>query len=413
MSILTIKDVFDDLSEDIKFNKSDVIKINNLCVNFVTKNNDHRSFFGGKLIGLYVIRFTLSDESEFFDTMFNIDVGSAKKMAAKITTINQTFKVSSDAMNLAVMYIVHRFLTSPHLDNEGRYLGAKLALLYMNYRTLATFNSNYFIYPLDENTAQSLYEALSGRYLIKKYNNWREVTEHRVVEMLKPSNHQIDTLIKFTEDDKIVNIINDVVNRVKDNMKNIYREFRNLPKNNKKLKSSQATMMDVDGDVVIKDLIGGPLAIGDYLKTTLVDKDSFIKGDLVAVIASSMEGASEELLLDTLEGFFLLHKDLKHKKTFDTFIDIVITAMVGYLRKIDYVIKKHNDMRFIVTKLRGFILSSRSSTDITGINDIRDVGIDIVRESLGGEIKYERTLSSLRNMLVLYIILRALSKEHW
>lgn len=56
-----VKDVFDDVCVHVKLDEAFCKRVERYMNEFISRNHDHASFFGGNLTGVYVVKFTTND----------------------------------------------------------------------------------------------------------------------------------------------------------------------------------------------------------------------------------------------------------------------------------------------------------------------------------------------------------------
>jgi len=406
MDELTLKEAFDELMGSQKFDSRMAKKAKLFQVQFVHDNHDHRAFFGGNLIGVHRIRFVYNDYTRYFNDVVDVDEDVVLNQVRRVTTINHDFKISGDPMNLTVMYQVHRFMTSPYLNEKARIDACRDVVLVFLYRSIAALLAHYFKYPIDTETAQAVYERLSGRYLIKKLGTWQAVFNYRADEFIGKESVHIQAVIKFNDDTAIVNAINDLQGRIKDMLKNIYAEFIHVHEHGGKIGSGSATMIDADGEEIVKDKVHGLESYQHYILSVVGDRNSFYKQELVDVVAKvipTVHGKAFPLILDWMTSE--LNSD--HREQISKFIEHVLSMAYNYLLENEYVLHRSRDILLLTSKLKGFILSSRSNSEELEI--FRKEGDAIVKAS--SKQSNNQTVAALRNGLFLYISLRAFTKH--
>lgn len=403
---ITLKDVFDDLLGNVKFDGKKARQTRLYQVEFVHANQDHRAFFGGNLIGVHRVRFAYAEVDRYFEDLVGIDEDTLTPAIRTVTTINHDFKISGDVMNLTTMYLIHRYLTSPYLSEVARHQAAKDVALIFLYRTIAALLATFFKYPIDTETAQAVYERLSGRYLIKKLGTWQAVFDYRADEFIGKNSPHREALMKFKDDAAIVNAINDLQGRLKDMLKNIYGEFIYVHEHGGRIGTGSVTMVDADGEEIVKDRVHGLETYQMYLLSVMEDSNSFYKQELVDVVAKvipTLHGRAFPNVLRWMSG----EVSAAHREQIVKFSNHVLMMAFNYLLENDYVLHRSKDIVLLTSKLKGYILSSRKDTpDLTFF---RDEGERIIKASV--KQTSNQTVAALRNGLFLYLCLRAFTKH--
>lgn len=400
------KEVLNSLFSKYKFDINLYKKIVRNNIEFITKDDERKHLFGSRLIGCFYIKYTQYDKNIFYNNLFNLDYSIVEKSLDSITSIPKNFKIARDDINLITFYIAHRFLINTELTKDKKIEYAREILNYFNYRTLILISSNYFIYPITEEKAVGLIEKLSNKYIIKKLKNWNEYCIYRSDEYLKSK--YLDLLIKFNEEE-LANGINDLFNRTKDTLKNIYREFINIDENFDIVKSSKNIINDVDGEAVIIDRIGSSESYVIKLENILTSKDTFIKKEYINVTISIIDSVSSRQLIEAL-GLIIdyMFKDRNsNNKILQHFKELLVNC-IDYLQKKNLYLGKHNNVINIINIIIGNLLYSRG-TDIS-ITNIKNTGSNLLKEIY----KYnkvhvsERSIKNIRNAVYVYILLRVL-----
>lgn len=406
--LITIKDAMDELYSGIKFDKVFLRTLAMYTVDYITRNEDHRLFFGGKLIGCYTLRFTITHYENFFSEVIGVDPDKAEELCSTITTINQSYKISSDAMNLTLLYFIHRFSLSKQLTPKEKTEAVKTCFNIYNYRTMAALVTNYFKYPITENMAQTVYENLSGRYLIKRLNNWREYFEYRADETIKLPYYK--DLVEFKSDTAIVNIANDLFTRIKDMMKNIYKVFMEVRLDDEEsIKSTDRSITNLEGEESIADDLTSSIKYKNYILETMKDEKSFYKEDLVTIVYKSIPGTTHQELKKVILKIPQVYLSQEHHKNVNEIVEKIIELSIQYLKKIRYDFKHKNNITMLLQHIKNYILSSRGNDELDEIKYKVDGLIDGTSDKkLGG-----RTTSILRNGFILYIFLRAFTMHYY
>ena len=404
---MKVKQVFDELFKDFSFDSSFAKKLIYNNVEFITKKDDHKELFGGRLIGCQLLKYTGYDKNIFYENLFGMDMETVTAAVEKITTINRTFKIARDDVNLVCFYIAHRFLSNDKLPMDKRMEFAKEALNYFNYRTLVLLTSTYFVYPISEEKALTLSERLSNRYVIKKVKNWNEYCYYRSDEYL--SSKFKDMLVKFTQDDDLPNAITDLYNRTKDTLKNIYVEFIDMMENDDVIKTKKGVVNDIEGQEVILDKLHTPDSYFTKIEGTMIDRHSFIKKEYIDVttdIINSVSYKQLEELLDLTLSYSFKDKEA-HGKVRKFFSDVLINS-IEYLRRNNIYLHNKTDVLTVVNSVVGNVLFARGSE--VEINKLKTEGDKLVKSVYKSANKQvtDRNAKNLRNALYIYVLLVAI-----
>lgn len=402
----TLDEVFDEHLGHLKFNQALATELYRFQVRFVNKNEEHMAFFGGKLLGVHVVRFSDQDFTNFFDI---IDIDPDKithEIVHHIPEIKGTWKVTNDVLSMTTMYLIHKFLTTNLMSEEKRERVALDIALIFNYRWIAALIRDYFRFPADPKLAQATYANLSNRYLIKRLNSWQEVLTYRANEMLGKESIHRNTLLKFNNNSDIIYCVNDSQGRIRDMVKNIYGEMVATRDSGERIHINSGTTIDTDGVDVIKDRIHGLEIYTNYILSVILDKDSFIKQELTQVIVKVMHTMQERGFKRVLEW---ISNNAGTSPQVEEFVRLVLVHSFNYLSEHGSVLKNTKDLSGMLAKLKGIYNSSRSSDE--DLLKLRDIGTKIVYDSIGKT--NEQTVAAIRTGVMLYICLRTYTKHYY
>lgn len=401
----TVLETFNEIFKDVEFDKNLYKLILHSNIKLITKN-ENKNFFGGQLIGCYVVKYTYYDKDEFFSYVFDKDSEEIEKKLKTISTLNQSFKISFDSINLTCFYIAHRFLTNNKLSKKEQLEYAAEILNYFNYRTLLVICSNYFIYPISEEEALSLFERLSNRYIIKKVKNWNEYCQYRSNEYLESK--QIVLLKSFRNDDELPNAINDLFIRTKDTLKNIYREFIKLQEDDNSIGIRKSTLNDLEGKEVIVDNLHSAEKYSSILVSSLSDKNNFIRSDYVNVTLSIIKNISYKHINECLELFYeYSHKDSKTFNETQQLLTSIIINTLSYIQKHNLYVKEGASIIKILNMITGVLLYSRkTNVEINTLKQQLSNHIDKIYKVSTKKKLSSKVKPNLRNAFYVYVLIR-------
>lgn len=399
-----VKEVLDDLFKNVTFDTNLYKKIVYNNVEFITKSNEYQNLFGSKILGSQIVKYTTYDKNIFYNNLFNIDYDQVMTYIDKISTINKTFKIARDDINLVTFYIAHRFLTNESINKDKRLEYAKEILNYFNYRTLVLITSNYFIYPISEDKALSISERLSNRYIIKKLKNWNEYCQYRSEEFI--NSKFLDTLIKFNKDTDIPNAINDLYNRTKDTIKNIYKEFMDMLEQDDVIKSKKSVVSDIEGQEVILDKLNTAESYFTKIENLITDKNSFIKKEKIDVTIDIVNTVSYKLLEEFLT--ILIDYSYKNKENnlkIKNMIHSILINAINYLHKNNIYLSNKTNVISVINVIVGNVLYARGS-DVE-INKLKEDCDEVIKHIYKSSKVYisSRNLKNIRNAFYVYIVL--------
>ena len=132
-----VKDVFNDLCGELSFDNKLGDKIIRYMNSFISKNVEHASFFGGNLTGVYVVKFTNSDRSVWFDEILNINEEELLKLMAEREDLKFITDIKPDA-DEEFLKFTGRYFSTP------KKMGAQTAEANLNAGVAAAKQINAF-----------------------------------------------------------------------------------------------------------------------------------------------------------------------------------------------------------------------------------------------------------------------------
>ena len=400
---LSLKEAFDEQFEHVVFDKKLAQLLYQYQFGFINRNREHLEFFGGNLLGVQVIRFKDSDVNKFYNEVLDVDYAALTEKVRDVSTIRHDYKISGDILNLTLMYVVHRCLTSVKMTADLRESAALNAALIFFYRCVCALTSDWFTYPADEKIAQRAFANLSNKHLIKKLGSWIKVMEYRAKDLIDKKGLHRKALERFVDDDSTVYAINDSQGRIKDLMKNYYAEFSIVHSAGENIAQTSSTVFDIDGEESLKEKTKSADSFVVHARHLITDPQGFIRDDIIEVIVEINVNTSFRTVKGVLEWFCKNYMDQKEHKSLDTFLEKVIMQTM-HLIEYNIPLGRRKDYAYILQNLKNLYLSTRS-TD-SDLADIRSLGEDIVVKANGKMSK--SLMMATRLSLILYISLRVL-----
>lgn len=402
-----IKALFDNNLGHLKFDEKLAKKIHDFQTGFVNKNEEHLAFFGGNLTGVQIVRFTSQDKDKWFTDILQADDVFLEEELLKLPVINPLFHVSTNIFNHVCMWLIHKFRNSGLINDKVKQTAMVDCGLVLYYGFITSLMFRYYKYPVDKSLAQATYEKLSKKFAIKQYGTWYATLEGRVNDLIGEDKLHGETLKYFTDDIAIIYMISDAQGRIRDMMKNITNETMKVHVQGDRIKST-SSLMDFDGEESLRDSVKSLNRYTTYLHSIVIDKNSFIKNELVEIVQKIMHTMSPRLFKETLEWCSVNSKHLSSREV-DILIDETLTHAFSYLNNNRTVFSETSDLPTLIGRLKGIYMSSKSS-DVNLLR-IRDISQSIVKRAT--TTKNENMVSSLKTGLLLYIVLRALTMNHY
>ncbi len=400
--MITLLDVFDKAFEELVIDKKLIERIYRYQVAFLNRDAEHLAFFGSNLIGVHVIRFRVADTLKFYREVVDVDYLSLERAVRTVTTIVHEYKISGDVLNLTLMYLIHRILSSQKLTQKDRERGAYDTALVFFYRCIAIRQSDYFHFPADPKVAQAAYARLSNKFLIKQLGSWRAVMEYRAKDLVDPKGLHYKNLVDYTNDQGVTYAISDGENRVREMYKAYYREFDAAHKQGQRIGSSSSTQIDMEGVETLKEKVKKTEQHIGYIRQAALDPASFVKADLVQAIVEINTNTSQRMLSSTLTWLSEHYNDSKWHGKIDDYLKLIIIHSFYLLEQSGA--SHFKDYPGLLLALKNLYLSTRSNDP--ELLKIRKLGDELIKAA-NGPVNSSLALAT-RTATILYITLRAI-----
>lgn len=402
-----IKSVFEKHCGHLKFDAALAKKINTFQVGFANKNEDHMTFFGGHLTGVQIVRFTTQDKEAWFTDVLGVDDLALEEDLHALPSINTQHMVSSNLFNNTCMWLIHKFMTSPLLNDAQKHRAMMDCALVLYYRFLTSLLYKYFIHAADPQVAAATYAQLSYKYELKQHGSWGATLVARCEKLISPDSIHYKTFRRYDNDLDIIYLINDSQGRIRDMLKNIYSEFMKIHSEGTRIKVSSA-FIEHDGEMALKDNTKNLSTYTRYLHSIISDEHSFVKDELIELIERIMKTMPAKLLKQSLKWCSVNHRHANATEV-EELINLTLVHSFAYLSNNRTILKETNDLALLISKLKGVYMSSRSVDPDLLL--MRDRAETIVRSAT--TTKNASLIASIRTGLLLYITLRAFTMNHY
>lgn len=411
----TLLEIFTEECGQLVIDKALVERCEGFVKSFVSKNREHINFFGGNLLGVDKVRWTDVEYNYWFDDILKADDIEIKKGIAQIPEIDPDWKRANDPVNLSMLWLTHAFYVSD-LPKDLKERGMIAVMELMQFKFISSLMSHYFPYPADRHTAQTAYTTLTKKFDLKMAGDWKRFFHDRAITTINPKSIHQSTIERFDNIKDIVYMVTDIQGRLRAVVKNMAAVFYEIKESGNIITSSGMLGMDADG-LYLKDKQSTFVKYRQYVYSILGDAKSFIKPDLLAIIAKKNTTANPNTVRNVLEWMSanvdnrnLVLSDDQGNIITDNYLKRFIDETL--LHCFGFVISKRirlNDLPSLLDKLRSVYMASRTTDP--AVLDIRLYGDKIVTEAIkSGKGK---VVSPERTSLALYVVLRALSMYHY
>lgn len=401
MKKVLLRDIFDEICQHVKFDLRLARQISNFRLSFVTRNEDHIRFFGGNLLGVDVVRFTNADRNNFFD-MFNVDESLITK---RIKPIVPDFKVAGDALNNFMVYLIYRFNNENSLPDKIRHQAMMDICLLWNYKFFTSRLANVFRYPADKEVAEATYISLSKHYLIKKLGTWNEVFRVRCEDAFKLHKNAITTM---DNNDNVQYFIVDVYSRIRSIFVNIATIHFELDARKDKVKTTGSTMLDKEGELVLKDKENSLQKYTRYLASIAGSPSAFIKPEVKEIIEKIMPTMPPRMLDKSLRYICEEYSKPKNEAMRETINEILVHAF-DYVFRNKGGVRSVSDIPTILGKLKGTYTAAKNTEPL--MLKIRKEVEDIVRKAT--KVNHVGHVNATRTGILLYVVCRSITMRYY
>jgi len=402
----TIKSVFERYCGHLKINDKFCDAIAAYAYHFVTKNQDHIHFFGNALIGVYPIKFTTEDWNTWFDDILDCDETDLAEDLYETPFVNRNFHVTGNVFNLSMGWVLHALHVSPLIKSETKREEAKLNVMRIyHYKCMSSIQSHDYRYPANKSVAQQTYNQLSKKFDLKVHGSWGALFDARAKSIVtKGLGVHYNTYVRFTDDKAIIYMIGDIQDRLRDVCNAINRVFHEV-KNNTNNITTSSSMVEMDGVSTVGDVSKQVTQYQRYISTVITNQATFIKPELVSLAANAIKNCPPDKLERALKVMSDNYGE-KGAERYALFVEECIIHLFDYMKSKRM---KMNDLPDVVSKMRGAYTSSRSSNE--ALIQLRDWGDAIVKEATN--VKTPATIIAIRTALMIYIVLRTLTKGYY
>ena len=398
-----IKDIIDEYSEAV-FDRKKIMQIIQFYNDFIHKNDDHISFFGGNLIGVYPVRFKDEDRSRWIEDICEIvDYESLKDDIHSVPDVVAKRAISGNPVNHLFAWAIHKCFNAD-LPEKHRMLGAGAALDMLQVKYFTGLDAHWFRYKADESVAQRVYEELSNKSLIKAHGNWKAVIEYRTEGLIGKKSVHMDMLKRMDNNKEVVDFVNDVQNRVRKSLINLYSLFKSLQEAEARILANKS-FATIDGEATLREFSNNIEDQRRRMNEILHHRNDFIKPELIADTLSIVDRATETNLVKTLE-FISQNIGGKKKYNLEEEVGGLVLYIYQFIRSAN--IDERNTPE-LMGKLRSGFRSHRTNNE--KVIAIKDKVEDIVAGSISA--KHEATRSATKVAVLVYISLRILSIPYY
>lgn len=399
----SLKSVMDKHFTHIQFNDQWCRKLTQYYYKLFTKDENTLAFFGDGLWGVYPIYFLPQDINIFYDDLLEVDDLSLKNEVHALEQIDPRWKVSSDIVNLTLMYLVHRLLTSD-LEQAKKCKYSIFCLNILQFKFLSSMQKRKFPYGVKKEIAVAVFARLTRKFMIKVCGSWRELLEYRAKDIISEKSIHYKTIIFYEDTYAVMVMVNEIQNRAKKMVNVLTEEFYKAHSQDTSIAIKYNTITDEDGEAITENINQFKI-YRKYIQSIIGDRQSLIKKDLIAIIEAQSARLPKSSLEQTLQFISDNSYGLESKRI-NEFLNDLLEYSFCVIAKSNL---KSNQLAKIIIKLKSMFLSSRVTTE--KLMKIKDNLTKIIQKK--DKFNSMATLVTLRTALMLYFVLRTLLMNHY
>lgn len=403
----SLQHLFQYYARDVRIDKSFLKDLRDFEINFVNRSEDHIAFFGGNLLGVHPMRFTVNDMNAWFDEIFPVDDLALQDDIYNLPSVERSHRVRSNVFNLSCVYLIHACKTSHYLNEKEKEEGALLVALIFQYKLLGSILARFFPYPADESIATATYRTLSRKFGLKQHGSWKKLLVARGLELISDRSIHAGTFKRFNDDENIQYVCGDAQTRLKKLVKDMNDVFYQVKASEIRSLYSNP-LADVDGEKLVKDIQSNESDNIRYIQQVIRDKHGFIKEELFDATLDIMGTTSEKHLRQTLE-YLIGNYTGRTQKDIDNLTQELVVYSMNYVSVNRDILPNSHDIMAVVLRLKGVFMASKNTEE--SVAKIRSLTEKLVKSATG--VRNPNTLSSVRTATIIYLLLRTLSRAHY
>lgn len=411
MAYQNLKEIFDEYCH-VSIDKKFLERITKWRNKFYSKNSEHVGFFSSASFGLYIPKWTSEEDDEWLTEIIGIDEEEVADYVYELPSINKDFQVSSNILSISFIYLMHKATVNKSLSSVDNDKVRKTLMEVLVARYMTSIMYKYFYRgKTSPEVSTEVFERLSKRFDLKVAGNWKNWIEMKAEGFVLGDDQRQDAkyakqeVFQRFEDELVVRKLNSIKSQLNKAAIEINSVFRQVLEDQDKIASKSALSMSVDG-LYLADLVRDQTKYLHYQDAIFIDKNTFIKEDLLAVIEQSMPTISSNIFRGALEWILDNQMESKYKrKIMEVRHDILIYAI--------QLIKDENlhtnDLVQVGYRLRQNILSGKNNDrTVLKVRKMIDEFIVKFRPQSKGKL-----VSLERSAIMIYIVLRTLAMNYY
>jgi hypothetical protein len=400
-----LKQIFDQASTQIKFDLTLSKRIQRYVGDLMNRNEDTVMFFGSNLTGTYDLRYKTSDRNEWFVDIKDLDEYEIRKRVTTESSLDPNWVRANDVFNLDCLYTIHRYLNSS-LNQKQMETAVEAVAMALNIKLLGSIMAAYFPYKCDERIAQEVYARLSRKFYIKKFGNWRAVLEKRSHDIAFNNSKWYPILKEFTDDEQIAQCISDIQGRLRSMIKYVWGVLEEVKADDAKFRRTSSTI-EIEGEKVLQTLKRDTDKYLRYSQEIVLDRNTFIKPEVLAVVEAEMRTLSAKLLVDALNEVVVIANS--RSKQVEELVEASVQHAINTIQSDRAAARYLSDISWLLNKEKLLFMASKTNDPL--VFKARTIAEDIVKKAC--RTKNATMVAALKTGVIIYIIGRTFTHDYY
>jgi hypothetical protein len=410
----TIVALFDKHFEKVQFDRNLCMRIINYVTRFMNKNPDHSAFFGGALLGVNPVSFHPADRNEWFDDVLGINEDLLQYDFLKLDVIDPTHNVNSDAYNHIPAYVCRRLMHNTALPGNMREeaMISIFVMLHIKYLT-SLLHRRFNKYPAKKSIAEATFMSLNYKWDLRRLGSWHALLRDRALSIMGPDNIYTNHIFggrNSLTDYWSYRIVADTQTRIRQVINSLYSVYQQVIKEGGKVVSISELGISTDGDTFLKEKVNGYTSYLHYGKQVVTNEANFIRPELVSLVDKAMRDSMPPELLETTLQYLSRNIAQPRHQHLDKMFEECLMYVFDQLQTERTQLTRTTDVGNLLLKIKAKLTAPKSSDP--RVLYLRDVGEEIVMKATGTK-KSQAVTAATRTGLMLYIVLRTITKNHY
>lgn len=388
---------FDEAFKKVTFNKQLCTRIMHY-VSGVFSREGNIEWFGSNLLGVHTIRFFDTDRYALFDQVLVVDEDLLTELITNTKTVDPTWNVASDTMNLTVAYMVHRMI--PMFGDKDFHKAAVEIVKLLQFKFYSSIYYHFFPKPVDMPAAEATYSQLSLKFDIRRLGNWGAHIEQRAQDFCSKESPHWETIKKFDQPGLLIRFITDLNTRTKQTVKDYYGVLDRVRRENSRV-ITQSARVELDGESIIRDKVTAFNTAKQNLFDASYSINNLYKEELARVVLEMVPKASP----NALKTLLLYIADLplgKKRQEVEAFMEDTLSHSFDLIvaNRINF-----RDVAALLNRMRALYQAAKASNEY--VLSLRKRIEALAKKET--HLRDAAALSAVRTALLLYFLVRAIA----